>query len=72
MKITKILIATFLLGSLFLAGCNKTDEAVTEPSDTAEAERAEFEEMTEEEKMQEMIKLIEAEEAKMEADEGTE
>lgn len=61
MKITKILIATFLLSSLLLVGCNKT----TEPADTAEVERAEFGELTEAEKMQEMIKLIEAEEAKM-------
>jgi PBP1b-binding outer membrane lipoprotein LpoB len=87
MKITKILMAVLLLSSLLLVGCIKTDKTaetvdvqpvptpsdeMAEPIDEAAAERARFENMTEEERVQEMIKLIEAEEAKTKGDKTTE
>lgn len=65
MKNIKILLAVLLLSSLLLVGCNKTDEAVDAQPEPTEAGAPDFSDMTEEERIQEMIKLIEAEEAKM-------
>jgi len=62
MKISKVLIATFVLSLLFLVGCNKSDEAVKaepEPGNGA----VDFSNMTEDERVQQMIKMIEAKEA---------
>ncbi len=53
----KTLIITTLICSLFLVGCNKTDETVD-----VQPEPAEF---SEEQRIEQMIKLIEAEEARM-------
>ena len=77
----KLFLTLLILFPLVLTGCAKTEEvplngedAGTPPalSDEAEAEKARFSEMTEEERIQEMIRLIEAEEAKMEAAESVE
>jgi uncharacterized lipoprotein YajG len=66
MKISKVLIITFLLSLFFLAGCGKNDGAVNvkpQPSVGAENRAVDFSKMTEEERTQEMIKLIEKKEA---------
>jgi len=66
MKISKVLIITFLLSLFFLAGCGKNDEAVNvkpEPSAGTENGAVDFSNMTEEERVQQMIKMIEAKEA---------
>ena len=66
MKIPKVLIITFLLSLFFLAGCGKNDEAVNvkpESSVGAQNGAVDFSKMTEEERTQEMIKLIEKKEA---------
>ena len=60
MKITKTLIITTLICSLFLVGCNKTDEAVDVQPESAVGTQ----DIAEDEKIAEMIRLIEAEEAR--------
>jgi hypothetical protein len=77
---TKIFITIFFLTSLFLTGCAKTDKtpgavpAQPAPTDEATARKDQFEGMTEEERVQKMIQMIEAKEAEMKTDktgEGT-
>jgi uncharacterized lipoprotein YajG len=68
MKISKVLLITFLLSLFFLAGCGKNDEAVNvkpEPSAGAQNGAVDFSKMTEEERTQQMIKMIEKKEADM-------
>jgi len=75
---TKIFAALFLLSSLLLTGCAKTDEtsgtvpAGSAPADEAAGQKDPFEGMTEDEKIQEMIKAIEAKEDQMQADKADE
>lgn len=71
---TKIFITIFFLTSLFLTGCAKTDKtsgavpAQPAPTDEAAAQKDQFDGMTEEERIQKMIQMIEAKEAEMKAD----
>jgi len=66
MKISKVLIITFLLSLFFLAGCGKSDGVVNvkpQPSAGAQNGAVDFSKMAEEERTQEMIRLIEKKEA---------
>ncbi len=66
MKITKTLIVTTLICSFFLVGCNKTEELVdVQPMPNGrQAESAVgTQDITEDEKIAEMIRLIEEKEA---------
>ncbi|MBN2087448.1 hypothetical protein JW758_03805 [Candidatus Peregrinibacteria bacterium] len=71
MKITKALFLTLFLSSILLVGCNATEEVTDMDAEPAMDAGTIAPEMTEEERVAEMIKAIEAEEARMAA-EGTE
>jgi hypothetical protein len=64
MKILKVLVTTFVLSLLFLAGCNKSEEAVNVERESDNG-AVDFSDMTEDERIQEMIKMIEAKQAEM-------
>ncbi len=70
MKTYKILIVVLFLSLLFLAGCDKSGKAVdTKPAQNSGA--VDFSKMTEEERNQAMIKMIEAKEAEMKTKDET-
>jgi uncharacterized lipoprotein YajG len=64
MKTYKILIVVLFLSLLFLAGCDKSDKVpAANPAQNSAA--VDFSNMTEDERTQAMIKMIEAKEAEM-------